>query len=137
MTDVSAAVEQHPVGNPSVSYPLTPPLTTGPPETDREDLRPFEVRPGRHVTVRLRCRSRYRPLLPPLAGAPLGAGGTPLPELPGLADCAGVDGPVCLKDESQNPTWSHEDRLNSGPARSGRSVSRRGLSPAAGAASHR
>src|SRR5207248_2255921 len=24
----------------------------------------------------------------------------------------GLDGPIWLKDESRNPTWSHKDRLN-------------------------
>jgi threonine synthase len=102
VTDVSAAVEQHPVSNLSVSYPLTPPLTTGPPGTDREDLRPLEVGYDYDLvdTSLFDCGvgpgiDRWQPLLPPLAGAPLGA------------------------------------------ARPDRSVSRRGLSPAAGAASHR
>lgn len=51
---------------------------------------------------------RWRDSLPPLAGGPevtLGEGNTPLIALdrPGRT--------VYVKDESQNPTWSHKDRL--------------------------
>lgn len=56
---------------------------------------------------------RWQALLPPLdARVDLGAGGTPLVLVPALADYAGVDCEVFVKDESQNPTWSHKDRLN-------------------------
>lgn len=49
-------------------------------------------------------------LLPPLdRGLYLGEGGTPL--IP-WHDTAAANVPVFIKDESQNPTWSHKDRLN-------------------------
>ena len=52
-------------------------------------------------------------MLPPLVPAlDLGEGATPLIAAPRLADWAGYDGPVYIKDESRNPTWSHKDRLN-------------------------
>ncbi|GAA0801800.1 threonine synthase [Spirilliplanes yamanashiensis] len=56
---------------------------------------------------------RYRALLPLAAGtAPvsLGEGGTPVVELPQLAERTGV-ARVWVKDESRNPTWSYKDRL--------------------------
>jgi len=56
---------------------------------------------------------RWAPLLPPLAHhLSLGEGGTALVASARLADWIGLDGPVWLKDESRNPTWSHKDRLN-------------------------
>ena len=55
---------------------------------------------------------RWARLLPPLAGAGLGAGGMPLLSVPAIGDWADVESSVYLKDESQNPTWSHKDRLN-------------------------
>jgi len=56
---------------------------------------------------------RYRALLPLAAGTTpvsLGEGGTPLVDLPHLADRTGV-AQVWVKDESRNPTWSYKDRL--------------------------
>jgi threonine synthase len=55
----------------------------------------------------------WQALLPPLvADLDLGAGNTPLIAAPELTKARGVTGSVFLKDESQNPTWSHKDRLN-------------------------
>ncbi|MBE1610334.1 hypothetical protein HEB94_007182 [Actinopolymorpha pittospori] len=113
MADASLATLQRSLGNPDVTYPLWPPLTSGCPTTSTEDVAyPLEVdyaydqvprdlfaaRPARGVGL-----DRWAPLLPPLAAPGLGEGCTPLVELePG----------VYVKDESRNPTWSHKDRLN-------------------------
>ena len=56
---------------------------------------------------------RYRALLPLSSGtAPvsLGEGGTPVVDLPVLAESTGLRR-VWVKDESRNPTWSYKDRL--------------------------
>jgi threonine synthase len=56
---------------------------------------------------------RYRAMLPLAAAtAPvsLGEGGTPVVDLPLLAERTGV-AQVWVKDESRNPTWSYKDRL--------------------------
>ncbi len=42
----------------------------------------------------------------------MGEGGTPLVTAPRLAEWAGFDGELYIKDESRNPTSSHKDRLN-------------------------
>jgi threonine synthase len=56
---------------------------------------------------------RWAPLLPPLApDLSLGEGGTALIKSARMGRWIGLDGPVWLKDESRNPTWSHKDRLN-------------------------
>ncbi|MEV4616981.1 pyridoxal-phosphate dependent enzyme [Kitasatospora sp. NPDC049258] len=112
-TGDSLATGQRSLGDPSIDYPLWPPLTTGCPRTstaevaypvevdyayDRVDPQLFDAatpsRPG---------LERWAPLLPPLHAPGLGEGRTPLIPL-------GPD--VLLKDESRNPTWSHKDRLN-------------------------
>lgn len=118
--DRSRATHQFPVGNPGVSFPLSPPLTRGDPRAET----PAERRPlsvgyeydavdpalfDRPVEPGL---ERWAPLLPPLTGPGLAAGATPLVEAPAVAEWAGLEAPVCLKDESRNPTWSHKDRLN-------------------------
>lgn len=114
-TDTSAANGQRSLGDPSVSYPLWPPLTRGCSRTSTDSLSyPVEVDydydrvpaglfspPGE--VGRGGGLDRWAPLLPPLLAPGLGEGGTPLVELePG----------VFVKDESRNPTWSHKDRLN-------------------------
>ena len=56
---------------------------------------------------------RYRAMLPLAADTTpvsLGEGGTPVVELPHLADRTAV-AKVWVKDESRNPTWSYKDRL--------------------------
>jgi threonine synthase len=56
---------------------------------------------------------RWAPLLPPLVPElSLGEGGTALIPSHRFARWAGLDGPIWLKDESRNHTWSHKDRLN-------------------------
>jgi threonine synthase len=56
---------------------------------------------------------RWAPLLPPLMPElSLGEGGTALVASERMARWIGLDGPIWLKDESRNPTWSHKDRLN-------------------------
>jgi threonine synthase len=56
--------------------------------------------------------TRYAAVLPPLVeGLSLGEGGTPLLAAVKLAGWAGLEGRLFVKDESQNPTWSHKDRL--------------------------
>ncbi len=54
---------------------------------------------------------RYAPVLPPVAQElSMGEGGTPLIRYPHPLFTSDVE--LYLKDESQNPTWSHKDRLN-------------------------
>ncbi|MEU8244636.1 pyridoxal-phosphate dependent enzyme [Nonomuraea sp. NPDC048916] len=110
MNGPSLALRQRSLGDPSTEFPLFPPLTRGCPKTStdeiaypldvvydygRVDQGLFEQEPGADI-------ARWSPLLPPLAAPTLGEGGTPLVEFDG----------VYVKDESQNPTWSHKDRLN-------------------------
>ncbi|MEU9131013.1 pyridoxal-phosphate dependent enzyme [Kitasatospora sp. NPDC048540] len=112
-TSDSLATGQRSLGDPSVRYPLWPPLTTGCPATATEHLAyPVEVDYAYdRVDPALFDRTapvpagldRWAPLLPPLHAPGLGEGRTPLvPIGPGLY----------VKDESRNPTWSHKDRLN-------------------------
>ncbi|MBB5075377.1 threonine synthase [Nonomuraea endophytica] len=111
MTAPSLAVAQRSLGDPSISYPLVPPLTRGCPKTSTDALAyPLEVDydydrvpAGLFEQAPLPDIARWAPLLPPLHAPTLGEGGTPLLEL---------DDGVYLKDESRNPTWSHKDRLN-------------------------
>ncbi|MEU7862153.1 pyridoxal-phosphate dependent enzyme [Nonomuraea sp. NPDC049141] len=110
MNGPSLASGQRSLGDPSITYPLWPPLTRGCPTTSTASLAYpvevdydyarvgaslFEQEPGPDL-------ARWSPLLPPLHAPTLGEGGTPLIPLEG----------VYVKDESRNPTWSHKDRLN-------------------------
>ncbi|WP_223167788.1 threonine synthase [Nonomuraea sp. SYSU D8015] len=110
MNSTSLATGQRSLGDRTTEFPLFPPLTRGCPKTStdeiayplevvydyaRVDPRLFDQEPGADI-------ARWSPLLPPLAAPTLGEGGTPLVEFDG----------VHVKDESQNPTWSHKDRLN-------------------------
>lgn len=117
----SAAVGQRSLGDPARLFPLFPPLLQGCPATSTPAMQyPLEVdydyaRVSPEVFDRppLPGLERWAPLLPPLApGVSLGEGGTALIEAPAIADWAGLDAPLYLKDESRNPTWSHKDRLN-------------------------
>ncbi|EPH45364.1 pyridoxal-phosphate dependent enzyme [Streptomyces aurantiacus] len=109
----SLATGQRSLGDPSVRYPLWPPLTEGCPVTSTDSVAyPVEVDyaydklPADFFATaasRPRGHERWAPLLPPLHAPGLAEGGTPLLPL--------EDG-VWLKDESRNPTWSHKDRLN-------------------------
>lgn len=115
----SLATAQVSLKDRSRTYPLSPVLTRGCPETsdestqyplavdydyDRVDPALFEGSPGPGL-------ERWAPLLPPLDAPGLGAGATPVVSLPAVAEWAGIDGEVYLKDESRNPTWSQKDRL--------------------------
>ncbi|MGA4841844.1 threonine synthase [Streptomyces sp. G45] len=109
----SLAVGQRSLGDPSVRFPLWPPLTEGCPVTSTDSVaHPVEVDyaydevPADYVATaadRPRGHERWAALLPPLHAPGLAEGGTPLVPL--------EDG-VWVKDESRNPTWSHKDRLN-------------------------
>lgn len=112
-TDRSLATLQRSLGDPTVSYPLWPPMTNGCPRTSTDEISyPVEVDyaydrvdPVMFATTTERGGGldRWAPLLPPLAAPGLGEGGTPLIE---------VETGVYIKDESRNPTWSHKDRMN-------------------------
>jgi threonine synthase len=117
----SLAVAQRSLGDRSIAYPLWPPLTEGCPRTSTTEVAyPLEIAYDyARFDPRLFDRAltpgldRWEPLLPPLAPAlDLGEGATPLVAAPRLAAWAGFDGPVYIKDEGRNPTWSHKDRLN-------------------------
>jgi threonine synthase len=123
MTDdgPSLATGQRSMADPDLTYPLWPPLTQGCPETSTDDVQyPLEVTYDYDaVDTALFERppepglERWAPLLPPLAdGLAAGEGATPLVETPALVEWAGLDGPLYVKDESANPTWSQKDRLN-------------------------
>ncbi|WP_447037530.1 threonine synthase [Streptomyces sp. DSM 118878] len=109
----SLATGQRSLGDPSVRFPLWPPLTAGCPVTSTESVSyPVEVDyaydkvpAGLFATAsgQPRGHDRWAPLLPPLLAPGLGEGGTPLVPL--------GDG-LWIKDESRNPTWSHKDRIN-------------------------
>ncbi|HEX4223533.1 MAG TPA: pyridoxal-phosphate dependent enzyme, partial [Pseudonocardiaceae bacterium] len=110
-TNRSLAIAQRSLGDPAISYPLWPPLTSGCPRTSTEDVSyPVEVGYAYHqVPAELFSAGgksgldRWTPLLPPLTAPSLGEGGTPLVEL---------EPDLFVKDESRNPTWTHKDRLN-------------------------
>ncbi|MEU5049660.1 pyridoxal-phosphate dependent enzyme [Streptomyces sp. NPDC021096] len=110
----SLAIGQRSLGDPSIGYPLWPPLVRGCPRTATDELvYPVEVDYAYdRVSPDLFAPSagnrsagleRWSPLLPPLTAPGLGEGHTPLVDL---------GGGVYVKDESRNPTWSHKDRLN-------------------------
>jgi threonine synthase len=118
---LSLAVGQRSLGDPVLTFPLYPPLVEGCPVTSTADLQyPLAIRysdaplPDAFFSQPPYAGiGRWQPLLPPLApGLSMGEGGTPLVEMPRLADWAGFDGEVYIKDESRNPTGSHKDRLN-------------------------
>ena len=117
----STAIGQRSLGDPAALFPLWPPLVRGCPASSTAGMQyPLEVdydyaRVGRSLFDQppLPGLERWAPLLPPLApGVSLGEGGTPLVAAPAIAEWAGFDGTLLLKDESRNPTWSHKDRLN-------------------------
>ncbi len=117
----SLAIAQQSLGDPTIQYPLWPPLTAGCPQTSTATVAyPLEVAfdyaqgVGDLFTDPLAPDLlRWAPLLPPLlADGGLGEGATPLVAVPRLADFANFTGELYFKDESRNPTWSHKDRLN-------------------------
>lgn len=120
-TNGSAAIGQRSLGDPSLLFPLGPPLLRGCPRTSTPDMQyPLEIEfDYASVPVEIFRQpplpglQRWAPLLPPLAeDLSLGEGGTALIASQRMARWAGVGGPIWLKDESRNPTWSHKDRLN-------------------------
>ncbi len=117
----STAIGQRSLGDRSRLFPLYPPLLKGCPATSGAEMQyPLEIefdyaRVSRDLLRQppLPGIERWAPLLPPLSpGLSLGEGGTPLIAAAGIADWVGIEGPLWLKDESRNPTWSHKDRLN-------------------------
>ncbi len=120
-THDSLATGQRSLGDPRIEYPLWPPLTAGCPRTSTATVAyPLEIAydygsapDDLFATPPASDLARWAPLLPPLLpGGGLGEGATPLLVAPRLADWAGFDGELYIKDESRNPTWSHKDRLN-------------------------
>ena len=125
VNDQSRMVGQRSMGD-GTSYPSSPPLTTGAPDSGDGVPYPLEaIYEYDRIDVELFDRpleaglERWQPLLPPLApGTGLGEGNTPLVSVPDIASWVGLDATVSgeadvyLKDESQNPTWSQKDRLN-------------------------
>src|ERR1700716_4260117 len=117
----SAAIGQRSLGDPSLLFPLYPPLLNGCPQTSRAEMQyPLEIgydysKISKDLLQQapLPGIARWAPLLPPLApNLSLGEGGTALIESTRLGCWIGLDSPIRLKDESRNPTWSHKDRLN-------------------------
>ncbi|WP_254864605.1 threonine synthase [Halovivax gelatinilyticus] len=125
--EVSLATGLRSLGDPSIEYPLEPPLTRGCPETSDDEVQyPLEVtynlddvdptlfdrggsiEGGDPLSVGL---DRWAPLLPPLAVPSMGEGETPSFQLERVADEISLESDLYLKDESQNPTWSQKDRL--------------------------
>jgi len=119
----SLATDQRSLLDPRTRYPLWPPLLGGDPTHSDERVQyPVEVgydlaslrdptnRAGLLGDPVVSGLRRWAALLPPLvAAADLGAGDTPLLEVPRLAAFTGHDGPIYVKDETQNPTWSRKD----------------------------
>ena len=115
------------LANPSITYPLEPVLTAGCPQSSTDAFQyPLEVayEYGSHEAGLFGQAGQrppmdhWQPLLPPLSTPSLGEGGTPLLEftlqsldVAGLM-ASGEASTLRFKDESQNPTWSHKDRLN-------------------------
>jgi threonine synthase len=117
----SAATGQRSLGDPSRLFPLYPPLLRGCPSSSGPDMQfPLEIdfdyaKISKDIFQQapLPGLQRWAPLLPPLApDLSLGEGGTALIASTRLGRWIGLDGPIWLKDESRNPTWSHKDRLN-------------------------
>ncbi len=117
----SEAIGQRSLGDPSLLFPLYPPLLTGCPRTSSAEMQyPLEIAfDYSKISMKLFRQAplpglaRWAPLLPPLApNLSLGEGGTALIESARISRWIGLDSPVWLKDESRNPTWSHKDRLN-------------------------
>jgi threonine synthase len=119
--DQSTAIGQRSLGDPSVLFPLYPPLLAGCPRTSGEEMQyPLEIDYDySRIPAQLFRQpalpglARWAPLLPPLdPDLSLGEGGTALIKSERMGRWVGLDSAICLKDESRNPTWSHKDRLN-------------------------
>ena len=128
MPERSRATVQRSLADPSLEYALEPALTAGCPESRTEEIQyPVEV-DYEYDTIETSLferplaagLERWQPLLPPLApDTALGEGNTPVVEAPTVGQWLGLESVVdegeptlFVKDESQNPTWSHKDRLN-------------------------
>lgn len=120
-TNASAAIGQRSMGDPSLLFPLSPPLLRGCPRTSTPEMQyPLEIdfdyaKLSTDIFRQppLPGLQRWAPLLPPLVPElSLGEGGTALVSSERIARWAGLEGSIWLKDESRNPTWSHKDRLN-------------------------
>jgi threonine synthase len=121
VSTTSHAVAQRSLGDGASVFPLYPPLLDGCPVTSTDEIQyPLEIEFAYDDVDTsvfdgepLPGIDRWAPLLPPLLdGLSMGEGGTPLVHTPRLGEWAGFDGEFYVKDESQNPTWSHKDRLN-------------------------
>jgi threonine synthase len=131
----SCAVAQRSMADPSISYPLDPPLTSGCPETSTEDVQyPVEIAYDYGAVESSLVDQTFGPgldrwaqLLPPLADGGLQAGGTPLLRMRELGEWAEVEGLLYIKDESRNPTWSQKDRLNRVTVDAARRLGHRGI----------
>ncbi|PWT79761.1 MAG: threonine synthase, partial [Acidobacteria bacterium] len=120
-TSASTAIGQRSLGDPNLVFPLYPPLVSGCPRTSSAEMQyPLEITYDYNKVSREIFRqeplpglARWAPLLPPLlAELSMGEGGTALIEGHRIGQWVGLNGPLWLKDESRNPTWSHKDRLN-------------------------
>jgi threonine synthase len=118
---VSASIGQRSLGDPSLLFPLDPPLLSGCPQSSGPEMQyPLEIdydyariSPDLFLQPPLPGLYRWAPILPPLRPEiSLGEGGTALVPSERVASWIGLKTPVWLKDESRNPTWSHKDRLN-------------------------
>jgi threonine synthase len=121
LASASTAIGQRSLGDPSLVFPLYPPLVNGCPRTSSVEMQypleiAYEYNKVPHEIFRqepLPGLMRWAPLLPPLLPElSMGEGGTALIEGRRIGQWVGLDGPIWLKDESRNPTWSHKDRLN-------------------------
>ncbi len=117
----SAAIGQRSLGDPSHLFALNPPLLEGCPRTSGPQMQyPLEIdydysqiSPELLRQPPLPGLFRWAQILPPLKPElSLGEGGTALISSQKIAEWIGLQGPIWLKDESRNPTWSHKDRLN-------------------------
>ena len=117
----SAAIGQRSLGDPSLLFPLYPPLLNGCPQTSSAEMQYprdidydySKISKDLFQQAPLPGIARWAPLLPPLTpNLSLGEGGTALIESTRLGCWIGLESPIRLKDESRNPTWSHKDRLN-------------------------
>src|SRR4051794_5255539 len=119
--EASVAIGQRSLGDPTLLFPLDPPLLEGCPRSSRPEMQyPLEIdydysqiSPDLFLQAPLPGLFRWAPLLPPLKpDLSLGEGGTALVSSLRIAEWIGLREPIWLKDESRNPTWSHKDRLN-------------------------
>ncbi len=100
------------------TFPLYPPIVSGCPASAHSNFKaPLELVFDYPMAtdwlpeIPTKGLESYAPVLPPIMkGLSMGEGGTPLVLYP--HEFPGSDVELFIKDESQNPTWSHKDRLN-------------------------